>query len=616
MLSELTITNFAIIDQLRLAFAPGFNALTGETGAGKSIIIDALSLALGGKASDELVRADAPSARVEAVFALDADNEALQALLDEYGIEHEDGALIVSRELVRGGRASTRINARAVPLRALQQIGEALVDIHGQSEHLSLKNVRTHIDYLDRFADAWDLRARVAEKVAQLNETRRELDTLLRDERELARRADLLKFQVEEINAAQLKPGEEESLKLERQRLANAERLTQHAAETYAALHGDDAEAASALDALGEAQRALTQLSKLDASQNALLQQLNDAIASLNDVTDTLRDYRETIEFNPKRLAEVEERAELIFKLKRKYGDAIENIIAFGKRAAQELDAITHSGERIETLRKQEEKALRELAKLVGELSTQRKAAATQLASGIERELDDLRMARAKFVVDFQMPEDENGVPLHGKRYAFNATGVDRVEFLVSANPGEPPKPLAKVASGGETARLMLALKSVLAVADEVPTLIFDEIDVGIGGRVGAVVGRKLWALTYGGKKVNERMRRRGNEGLSKPEPVGKLEEVKGNQKGARAAPCAHQVICITHLPQIAAYGDAHYRVDKVTTTKRTTTAVRALNDEERVSELAQMLGAMGEAGEQSAAEILRAAEKDKSQRA
>jgi DNA repair protein RecN (Recombination protein N) len=578
MLSELSITNFAIIDQLQLSFATGFNALTGETGAGKSIIIDALSLALGARASDELVRADAPSARVEAIFTLEEVGDEIHALLEEHGIECDDGTLILSREVVRGGRSTNRINARAVPLRVLQQLGESLVDIHGQSEHLSLKNVRTHIDYLDRFANLWDLRMRVAEKVAQIMGARRELETLLRDERELARRVDLLKFQVEEIAAAQLRVGEEETLKQDRQKLANAERLAHHADEAYSRLRSDDDDEPGALDLLGEAQRAVAQLVKLDATQGEAQKQLDEALAILSDVADTLRDYGENMEFDPARLAEVEERAELIFKLKRKYGDSIEAILAFGERAAQELDAITHSSERIEELRADEEKWLRELSKLVAELSAKRKTTAEQLAKGIERELDDLRMARAKFVVDFQMQEDANGVPLNGKRYAFNATGVDRIEFLVTANPGEPPKPLAKVASGGETARLMLALKTVLSNADETPTLIFDEIDVGIGGRVGSIVGKKLWNLTV----------------------------------ARRQAKPAHQVICITHLPQIAAYGDAHYRVDKLTTPKRTSTAVSALVGEARVGELAQMLGAVGEAGEQSAAEILRAAEKDK----
>ncbi|MBI3734645.1 MAG: DNA repair protein RecN [Chloroflexi bacterium] len=586
MLTELMVTNFAIIHQLRLGFAPGFTVLTGETGAGKSIIIDALSLALGGRASEEMIRSEAGAARVEAVFSLDHVPESFQRVLEEHGIECEDSTLILSREIVRGGRSITRINARAVPLRVLEQVGEWLVDIHGQSEHLSLKNTRTHIDYLDRFADLWDERAVVASKVKQVAEVRRELESLLRDERELARRVDLLTFQIEEISAAGLRPGEDENLKKERQRLANAEKLAQFAEDAYNSLRAGDDDRESALDRLGETQHTLAQLIKIDAALAVPAQQLEDAVAALEDVAATLRDYREAVEFNPARLAEVEDRLETIHNLKRKYGDSIEAVNAFGARAATDLDAITHSAERIAALRESEGRLLQELARLASALSAERKAAAQTMAAGIERELADLRMIRAKFVVDFQRHEDAQGVPLDGRRYAVNATGVDRVEFLVSANPGEPPKPLAKVASGGETARLMLALKSVLSAADQVPTLVFDEIDVGIGGRVGAVVGRKLWNLTL----------RQAQDAAN---------------DGAASAP-AHQVVCITHLPQIAAFGDTHYRVDKDIEGDHTTTALRRLDGDERVGELAQMLGAVGEAGEQSAAEILRAAEQEK----
>jgi DNA repair protein RecN (Recombination protein N) len=594
MLTEISISNFAIIDNLRLGFNPGFNVLTGETGAGKSIILDALSVALGERTSEEMVRADAAAAHIEAIFSLDDSNDALRLVLQEHGIECEDNQLIVSREVVRGGRSVTRINSRAVPARVLEQAGQWLVDIHGQSEHLSLKNMRTHIDYLDRFANVWELRGRVAAKAKQISELRHELANLMHDERELARRVDLLTFQAEEIRAAQLKPGEEADLKQERQRLASAERLAQHADEAYQVLRSGDDEEAAALDLLGEAKHALAQLVKLDPTLIDSQQELDAAIGTLDDLSATLREYRENVEFNPVRLSEVEDRLQLIYNLKRKYGDSIEAVIAFGARAAGDLDAIAHSSERIAALRKDEERLLHELALLASELSDKRKTSAEKLASGIERELDDLRMARAKFLVDFQRQEDLAGVPLDGKRYSFNASGIDRIEFLVSANPGEPPKPLAKVASGGETARLMLALKTVLSAADEVPTLIFDEIDVGIGGRVGSVVGQKLWNLTsQKGGRAN------GAHG--------------GSSKTAARTFRAHQVICITHLPQIAAYGDLHYRVDKVISGDRTSTAVRSLAGEERVGELAQMLGAVGEAGEQSAAEILHAAEKAKS---
>jgi DNA repair protein RecN (Recombination protein N) len=588
MLSELSISNFAIIDNLRMHFVPGFNVLTGETGAGKSIILDALSLALGERASEEMVRADADAARVEAIFTLSELPEALSALLDEHGIVRDDNTLIVSRDIVRGGRSTTRINSRAVPARVLEQVGQWLVDIHGQSEHLSLKNARTHIDYLDRLANLWELRRQVAARVKQIADVRHEMAGLLRDEREAARRVDLLGFQVEEIGAARLRPGEEADLRQERQRLANAEKLAQHADEAYNVLRAGDDQTVAALDLLGEAKHALSLLAKLDATLIDALQQIDAAIGSLDDLAGTLRDYRENVEFNPVRLSEVEERLQLIFNLKRKYGDSVESIIVFGERAAAELNSIAHSGERVAELRKEEERLLQEFAGCASELSEKRKIAAESLASGIVQELEDLRMSRAKFVVDFQRQEDPNGAPLDGRRYAFSASGIDRVEFLVSANPGEPPKPLARVASGGETARLMLALKRVLSAADEVPTLVFDEIDVGIGGRVGSVVGRKLWTLTC-------------------------AEDRHDSPKAGRSAAwIGHQVICVTHLPQIAAFGDEHFRVDKIIRGERTSTEVRSLDAAERVDELAQMLGAAGEAGTQSAAEILHAAEREK----
>src|SRR5512143_3765721 len=376
MLSELTISNFAIITNLNVAFAPGFNVLTGETGAGKSIIIDALSVVLGGRASEEMIRSDAESARVEAIFALERPDADLAALLDEHGIAAEDGALIISREVVRGGRSVTRINSRAVPVRVVEQIGAWLVDIHGQSEHLSLKNPRTHVDYLDRFADLWELRGRVAAKAKQIGEVRRELETLLRDERELARRVDLLSFQVEEIGAARLRPGEEDELKQERSRLANAERLAQHADEAYGALRAGDDESAAALDLLGEAKHALAQLAKLDPALGETAKQVDDAMGLLDDAAATLRDYRENVEFNPARFAEIEDRLTLVFNLKRKYGESIEAILAFGDRAAGELDAIQHSSERIAALRESEDKLLREYGRLAAELSGKRKTAA------------------------------------------------------------------------------------------------------------------------------------------------------------------------------------------------------------------------------------------------
>lgn len=587
MLSELHIRDFAIIDELHLSFAPGFTVLTGETGAGKSIIIDAVSLVLGGRADPTMVRAGADRALVEAIFRLEpARQKALRPILEREGLEgDEPDLLVLSREIRAEGRSICRVNGRAVTLALLREVAEGLVDIHGQSEHLSLLRVREHIFLLDRFAGLEPLRARVASLVEQVRAVRRERVALEQDEKERARRIDLLQYQIAEIEAANLRPGEEEELAEERVRLANAEHLALLLAEALRALDEGGTEGAAATDLIGRAVRALEGLARIDGTLTPRLQEAEELLYRLQDLADGLRDYRRRVEYNPRRLAEVEERLDLIRRLKRKYGATVAEVLDYARRAAAELEAITHSEERIADLLAQEERLLAELGHVVLELSARRREAAHRLAAGIERELRDLRMAGARFDVEFRWEEDPEGIPLtpdllarYGLegmepvgRVAFDATGIDRVEFLVSPNPGEPLKPLAKIASGGETSRLMLALKAVLCRVDETPTLIFDEIDQGIGGRVGATVGEKLWRLSIAG-------------------PDGGL---------------AHQVLCVTHLPQLAGFGDAHLRVEKVPLEGRTVTRVTALEGPARVEELAQMLGASGESAYRSAEEIL-----------
>jgi DNA repair protein RecN (Recombination protein N) len=337
---------------------------------------------------------------------------------------------------------------------------------------------------------------------------------------------------------------------------------------------------------LAQATKALAGLAKIDPTLSEHVQTAASAAAQLDDLARSLRAYRERIEFSPKRLEQVEDRLDTLKRLKRKYGNTIEEVLAFAQNAAAQLDGITHASERIEELEKQEEKLLRQIGAMGKELSDARKSASEKLVAGIEAELNDLRMAGARFGVDIQWtPAKDGAFAAEGGRYAFDSTGLDKVEFLVAPNVGEGLKPLAKIASGGETSRLMLALKAVLARADQTPTLIFDEIDQGIGGRVGSVVGRKLWGLT-------EEQRARSEESQQ-----------------------THQVICITHLPQLAGYGDAHFRVEKGTTEGRTTTHVQPLDDQARVEELAQMLGASGEGAVQSAQEILARVAQEKSDR-
>ncbi|MGE5140575.1 MAG: DNA repair protein RecN [Rudaea sp.] len=571
MLAEITISNLAIIDRLNLKFAPGFNVLTGETGAGKSIIIDAVGLLLGSRAQNDLIRAGADETVVEGIFTVDSATRALLApQLEEFGLDLDGEDLILTRELHRNGRNVCRVNNRAVTLAVFQQVGDRLVDIHGQSEHLSLLRVREHIDFLDRYGNLWEQRAGVAKQVRALRKVRQELRELQKDARETARKIDRLTFVIEEIRSAKLKSGEEDGLKEERELLSSAEARAELADQAYRGLYGAGEEEKGALDLLAEAAQALGGLQKHDPAIKAMLEQGETAQALMDDLARSLREYRDSIEYDPARLARIEERLDLIFRLKRKYGDSIEEILKFAQASEQELAGITHAEERIAELREQEGRLLRETGDQAQALSAERRAAADRLAREIERELQDLGMEKAQFGVGLNCTEDANGVIVHGGRYAFDSTGIDKAEFLVAPNPGEPLKPLAKIASGGETSRLMLAMKAVLGAADRTPTLIFDEIDQGIGGRTGGIVGLKLWGLT---------------------------QTASGGQ--------SHQVICVTHLPQIAAFGDAHFHIRKEIAGERTVTHVRELAGNKRVDELAAMLGTATGTTRSSAEEML-----------
>ena len=596
MLAEIDITNFAIIEHLHLQFHRGFNVMTGETGAGKSIIIDAVGMLLGGRAQSEFVRADTDKARVEGTFALSNSARGnIVPILDEIGIEHEDEALIITREIHREGRNTCRVNGRTVTMHTLQRIGEFLIDIHGQSEHLSLLRVREHVDFLDRYGNLWEQRARVAEKVKALRAARSEIQSLMMDAREVARRVDRLTYVVEEISEANLKIGEEEALKQERELLGNAELRANLADHAYRSLYGAGEDEKGAIDLLNEALQAVTGLEKYDATVKSMLEEAESATAQADDLARALRAYRDGVDHNPARLAQIDERMDLIFRLKRKYGDTIEEIIKYGENAAAELATISHSEERTKELQQQEMQLLKEIATLAGNLSHARRDAGERLSREIEAQLQDLGMAKAKFGVALERTDDAEGPEVEGRRVAVDSTGIDRTEFLVSPNPGEPLKPLAKIASGGETSRLMLAMKSVLAVADNTPTLIFDEIDQGIGGRTGGIVGNKLWALTPTAQKTD------GYAASSRSKDGKNSSESSLHD----AASPQHQVICITHLPQIAAFGDTHFKIHKEIVGERTITKIGELNDAARVEEIANMLGTATATTRQNAEELL-----------
>ncbi len=570
MLRLLSVTNFATIEQLEIELAADFNVLTGETGAGKSIIVDAVSLLLGGRADAGMVRSGARQARVEGVFLLGEDlMQAVGGGLDEYGIESGDEELIVAREVNLDGRNTCRVNGRIVPLRLLNGLAERLVDIHGQNEHLSLLRVREHMDILDKYGGLEELRSEVGERVRQLMEVRRELEELGRAEREFAQRVDFLRYQVDEVSAADLHPGEDEELTVERDRVANAERIISLSDHAYRVLYEGFEQQQSAADLMGQAARDLGHLEQLDPSLRASVESAEALNSQIEELARMLREYRDGVVYSPERLQELEERLEVIRALKRKYGGTIEEVLAFGENAASELEKLYHSEERKEELEGRELELREKVGESAGRLSEARREAGERLAEAIKEEAAGLAMEHAQVVVDIRQSEAEDGAPVSqngegAKMLAFSGTGVDSVEFLISLNPGEPPRPLARVASGGEASRLMLAIKTILSTADQIPILVFDEVDAGIGGRVGGVVGQKLW-------------------GLSKD----------------------HQVLCVTHLPQIACYADSHVRVAKTMSRDRTVTSVEALDGEGRVAEVSQMLGSGGGAARVNAVEML-----------
>lgn len=567
MLKELRIQNFAIIQQLDLELSSGLTTFTGETGAGKSIILDAIEVLVGGKTDTTQIRAGEERALLEATFSLqDRDGSSILEVLNREELLDDPDEMTIAREIRREGRSVARINGRSVSSTLLREIGGYLVDIHGQSEHLSLLNTRRHLELLDRYAGSEEALSAYQKEYHILLNQRRELAALRQNERDALQRSDLLRFQVQEIESARLQPDEEEPLRQERDRLANAETLAALAQESLVLLDEGSDDVPALSDGLGQVVEKLTALARIDKTLAQYAATVRDMDEELADLIRNLRDYVDQIEYNPRRLEQVDDRLDLIQSLKRKYGATIQAVMAFGVDANNKLELIETAGERIAELEEQELAQVQKLAERAVMLSQSRKAAIQQMQASIETELNDLSMAGARFQVEVSYEENEShGLTMpDGKTLKFDENGIDQVQFLIAPNPGEGLKPMVKIASGGETSRLMLALKNVLVKADSVPTLIFDEIDQGISGRVGSMVGEKLWRL--------------------------------GRQ---------HQVFCVTHLPQLAAFGDQHYSVRKEVDEGRTTTRVDILDDASRKMELALLLGNTSEAGLAAAGEAL-----------
>jgi DNA repair protein RecN (Recombination protein N) len=549
MLIELNVRNLAVIEETRLEMGLGLNVVTGETGAGKSLLVDALDFVLGGQADRTLIRAGADGASVEAVFHLEAIGPTFAEVLERNGVEvGNDGTLVLLRETHREGRTISRLNGRAAPVSALRELGAGLVDIHGQGSHFSLLEPVFQLLVLDAHASSEGQRELLAKRVADVRRIEAELAELAAGSRLAEQQQDLLRFQVTEINGAGLIVDEEDGLVKERDVLANARLIQEACATAYEALYGD---AANANDLVAQAILALRHSIDPTGALAAQVDALEESAAKLSEAARDIRTYADTVEGDPARLQDIEDRIETVRRLKRKYGDTEVAVLAFAGEAQQKLNGYDTSDEHRSALEEDRDRVRARVGEQAWELSLMRRAAAEQLAGEAGAQLADLGMERVRFRAVVSQQTSEDGAPCpDGRQYAFDAGGIDVVEFMVETNPGEGMKPLSRVASGGETSRLMLALIGALRSGRSVPTLVFDEIDSGIGARASEVVGRKLWAL------------------------------------GGSA-----QVLCVTHLPQIAAYADRHFRVQKAVADERTFAGAQALERSERVDELAEMLG-------------------------
>jgi len=554
VLTELHIREFALIEELRAEFGPGFTTITGETGAGKSIIIDALSAAVGDRVPADIIRTGADAALIEAAFDASEAPKALAAAA-EAGVEADaDGVLILTRVLGGAGRHKCRVNGRSVPLGVLREIGDRLVDIHGQHEHQALIREGNHLQFLDEFAGTEHLarRAEYVQAYRAVVEARGDRDRLAQAARERFQQLDLIRFQVGEVDAAGLSPDEEAQLLALRDRLANAEKLREGVVAAHGLLGGEPEEGLAAVDAARETLRILQELGALDRGLQQPAASLETAVFQLEDVAAALGQYLEQIEADPAALDDVEQRLVLISRLKRKYGETVADVLRFADEARGKLSDLEGADERLAELGEEIERRAAEAGRIARQLSASRRESAARLSGALTHEIQSVGMKHGKLEVELQRHSAADGLPdEEGERWTANETGIDVCRFLFSANPGEPLKPLAAVASGGELSRIMLVLKSLCSRGHEIPTVVFDEIDAGIGGHATHAVGRRL------------------------------------AQVSRRA-----QVLCVTHLPQIARLADHHLRADKLTTGGRAHVEVHQLGEQERVSELARMLGA------------------------
>jgi DNA repair protein RecN (Recombination protein N) len=549
MLSALQIRDFAIIAELEISFSKGLNVLTGETGTGKSIIINAVNMILGGKASDDLIRTSAKEGIVEALFDI-AGNEELGEKLREKGFESKT-SMVAKRVISGGGKSRTFINGSLATLALLSAVGEEFLNIYGQHEHQSLQRHERHIDILDEFGGFMELRSIYQDRFRRLTQVKKELGELKAYEERISRERELMTFQLGDIESANLQPGEDRSLTEERGVLTNAEKLLEHSQGAEHLLYSGEN---SAVERLNEVLERVRELVRIDPSVSSLVESLESAIYQMEDAALSLRSYGQKVDVNPERLDEVEARLDEINRLKRKYGPTINDIFSFKRKVEGELRGMATNKDRAGELESEETKLEEEILSLAKGLSEKRSAIARRLEGEVEKELADLGMGKTRFRVQIDRADREASKEAHGDlrigEFHLNAKGMDEVEFLISPNIGEALKPLSKIASGGELSRIMLAMKTILAEMGAGQTLIFDEVDAGIGGATAEVVGRKLHALSR-----------------------------------------HHQVLCVTHLPQIACFADTHHVVNKETKGGRTITRVKRLEGDAIADEIARMLG-------------------------
>ena len=533
MLTSLKIENVAIIESAAIEFGCGLNVLTGETGAGKSIVIDSINAILGERTSREIIRTGAQSAKVYAVF--EDVNEKVKAFLDENGIDCEDGVLIINRTLNRDGKNICRLNGAPVTVSMLRELGGELIDIHGQHDSQSLLSPEKHCGFVDGFAENADLISDYREKYRRLCEIRNSLKKLTTDESSKSQRIDFLTYQIDELEKSDITPGERDELKARKALINNSQKVMESLNTAYMSLKADGA----GIDMISNAESEISNASEYMESLGEASEKITDIRYELDDIAELVRDAMSEIEFDPSELDDIEERLDLLYRLSKKYGETEEDMLEYLAKAREELDSIAFSEEKVRELQKQEKTALAEAEAAADRLTESRKTAGEKLSKAICSELEFLDMPNVRFVANIE----DIGLTENGR---------DSVEFLISANVGEEPKPLAKIASGGELSRIMLAIKNVLAETDGVDTMIFDEIDTGVSGRAAQKIAMKL-----------------------------------------RSASKGRQVICVTHLAQIAAQGDVHLYISKSVSDGKTYTNIKSLIEEERVSEIARIMGGM-----------------------